>query len=82
MLTHEENRLQEKLSELVRRFQSAFGDHFVSAILYGSAAMGDWRRAPTSMFYAFSTGFRVLSSPSPKPFSAGGGNKVIPHRCC
>jgi predicted nucleotidyltransferase len=49
MLTHEENRLQEKLSELVRRFQSAFGDHLVSAILYGSAAMDDWHEKSSDL---------------------------------
>lgn len=34
--------MEEKLSELVRRLKSAFENHLVSAILYGSAAMGDW----------------------------------------
>lgn len=34
--------MEERLSELVRRLKSAFSDHLVSAILYGSAAMGDW----------------------------------------
>ena len=34
--------MEDKLSELVRRLNSAFGDRLVSAILYGSAAMGDW----------------------------------------
>jgi hypothetical protein len=37
-----EHRLQDKLSELVRRLEAAFGSHLVSAILYGSAAMDDW----------------------------------------
>lgn len=34
--------MDEKLSELIRRLNSALGDHLVSAILYGSAAMDDW----------------------------------------
>lgn len=34
--------MEEKLSELVQRLNSALGDHLVSAILYGSAAMDDW----------------------------------------
>ncbi len=38
----EEHRLQEKLSELVRRLKSAFDGHLVAAVLYGSAAMDDW----------------------------------------
>jgi len=34
--------VQEQLSELIQRLNGAFGDRLVSAILYGSAAMGDW----------------------------------------
>ncbi len=34
--------MQKQLSELVERLKTAFGDRLVSAILYGSAAMGDW----------------------------------------
>ncbi len=34
--------MEEQLSELVERLKTAFGDRLVSAILYGSAAMGDW----------------------------------------
>jgi hypothetical protein len=41
--------LQEKLSELVRRLQSAFGERLVSAILYGSAAMDDWHEKSSDL---------------------------------
>ena len=34
--------MQKQLSELIERTKAAFGDHLVSAILYGSAAMQDW----------------------------------------
>lgn len=34
--------MQEQLSELSQRLKNAFGERLVSAILYGSAAMGDW----------------------------------------
>lgn len=36
--------MQKQLSELIERLKAAFGDHLVSAILYGSAAMEDWDR--------------------------------------
>ncbi|HEY7306539.1 MAG TPA: nucleotidyltransferase domain-containing protein [Bryobacteraceae bacterium] len=39
--------LEQKLSDLVQRLKAAFEDRLVSAILYGSAAMGDWHE-PTS----------------------------------
>ena len=41
--------MQEKLSELVRRLNSALGDHLVSAILYGSAAMDDWHERTSDL---------------------------------
>jgi hypothetical protein len=41
--------LEEKLSELVRRLKSAFGDRLVSAVLYGSAAMGDWHEQSSDL---------------------------------
>ncbi|MGI8961045.1 MAG: nucleotidyltransferase domain-containing protein [Bryobacteraceae bacterium] len=41
--------MEEKLSELVRRLKSAFGDHLVSAVLYGSAAMGDWHEQSSDL---------------------------------
>jgi hypothetical protein len=41
--------LQEKLSELVRHLQAAFGGHLVSAILYGSAAMDDWHEKSSDL---------------------------------
>jgi len=34
--------LEQKLSQLVERLNAAFGERLVSAVLYGSAAMGDW----------------------------------------
>jgi len=34
--------LEQKLTALVERFKQAFGDRLVSAVLYGSAAAGDW----------------------------------------
>ncbi len=34
--------MEQKLSDLVERLKKAFGDRLISAILYGSAAMGDW----------------------------------------
>jgi predicted nucleotidyltransferase len=39
--------LERKLSDLVQRLKTAFGDRLVSAILYGSAVMDDWHE-PTS----------------------------------
>jgi predicted nucleotidyltransferase len=44
-----EHRLEEKLSELVRRLKSALNDHLVAAILYGSAAMGDWHEQSSDL---------------------------------
>jgi hypothetical protein len=41
--------LEKQLSELVSRLQSAFGDHLVAAILYGSAAMGDWHEQSSDL---------------------------------
>jgi hypothetical protein len=34
--------MERQLSELVERMKTAFGRHLVSAVLYGSAATGDW----------------------------------------
>lgn len=39
--------VEQKLSDMVQRLKTAFGDRLVSAILYGSAAMDDWHE-PTS----------------------------------
>lgn len=39
--------MEQKLSDLVQRLTSTFGDRLVAAILYGSAVMGDWHE-PTS----------------------------------
>jgi hypothetical protein len=41
--------LEKKLSELVHRLKSAFGDRLVSAVLYGSAAMGDWHEQSSDL---------------------------------
>jgi hypothetical protein len=41
--------LEEQLSELVRRLKSAFGDRLISAVLYGSAAMGDWHEQSSDL---------------------------------
>lgn len=34
--------MDRQLSDLVARMKTAFGEHLVSVVLYGSAAMGDW----------------------------------------
>lgn len=34
--------MEQQLSDLVAKMKTAFGDRLVSAVLYGSAAMGDW----------------------------------------
>jgi predicted nucleotidyltransferase len=39
-----EQRLDDKLNELVERLESRFGDRLVAIILYGSAATGDWNK--------------------------------------
>lgn len=39
--------MEQKLSDLVQRLTSTFGDRLVAAILYGSSVMGDWHE-PTS----------------------------------
>jgi hypothetical protein len=36
--------LEQKLTALIDRLKAAFGDRLVSAILYGSAAAGDWHQ--------------------------------------
>jgi hypothetical protein len=41
--------LEQQLSELVERLTPAFGDRLVSAILYGSAAMGDWNEQSSDL---------------------------------
>jgi len=41
--------VEDKLSELVRRLNSTFGDRLISAILYGSAAMGDWHEESSDL---------------------------------
>lgn len=39
--------MEQKLSDLVQRLKTSFGDRLVAAILYGSAVMDDWHE-PTS----------------------------------
>lgn len=41
--------MEKDLSELTQRLTDAFGDRLVSAILYGSAAMGDWNRQSSDL---------------------------------
>jgi predicted nucleotidyltransferase len=41
--------LEQELSELTRRLTAAFGDRLVAAILYGSAAMGDWNERSSDL---------------------------------
>ncbi|HSU60086.1 MAG TPA: nucleotidyltransferase domain-containing protein [Bryobacteraceae bacterium] len=41
--------MEQKLSALVERLKAAFGDRLVSAILYGSAAMGDWNERSSDL---------------------------------
>ncbi|MBV8812226.1 MAG: nucleotidyltransferase domain-containing protein [Acidobacteriaceae bacterium] len=38
----QEHQMEQQLRELVERLRTAFGGKLVSAILYGSATMGDW----------------------------------------
>src|ERR1700761_2483455 len=41
--------MEQKLSDLVERLKTAFGDRLVSAVLYGSAAMGDWHEQSSDL---------------------------------
>lgn len=41
--------MEQELSELTRRLTAAFGDRLVAAILYGSAAMGDWNKQSSDL---------------------------------
>ena len=41
--------MEQELSELTRRLTAAFGDRLVAAILYGSAAMGDWNKRSSDL---------------------------------
>ncbi len=41
--------MEQKLSRLVERLKTAFGDRLVSAILYGSAAMDDWHERSSDL---------------------------------
>jgi hypothetical protein len=41
--------MEQQLSGLVERLKTAFGDRLVSAILYGSAAMGDWNERSSDL---------------------------------
>jgi hypothetical protein len=41
--------VEQELLELTQRLTAAFGDRLVSAILYGSAAMGDWNERSSDL---------------------------------
>lgn len=41
--------MDDKLNELVSRLQARFGDRLISAILYGSAATGDWNKRASDL---------------------------------
>ncbi len=41
--------MEKKLSDLIERLKAAFGDGLISAILYGSAAMGDWHEPSSDL---------------------------------
>lgn len=41
--------LERKLSDLLDRLKKSFGDRLVSAVLYGSAAMGDWNEGRSDL---------------------------------
>lgn len=41
--------MEEKLSKLVERLTSAFGERLISVILYGSATMGDWHEQSSDL---------------------------------
>jgi hypothetical protein len=41
--------MEDKLNELATRLKSTFGDRLVSAILYGSAASGDWNQKASDL---------------------------------
>ncbi len=41
--------MQDKLNELATRLKSTFGDRLVSAILFGSAASGDWNQRASDL---------------------------------
>lgn len=41
--------MEQELSKLTERLKAAFGDRLVSAILYGSAAMGDWHEPSSDL---------------------------------
>jgi len=45
--------MEGKLSELIKRAQAAFGDRLVSALLYGSAASGDWHEQSSDLNVLF-----------------------------
>lgn len=41
--------MEQKLSDLVKRLKTAFDDRLVSAVLYGSAASGDWHEQSSDL---------------------------------
>ena len=41
--------MDQLLSDLVHKLKAAFGERLISAILYGSAAVGDWQRKTSDL---------------------------------
>ncbi len=41
--------MEQQLAELIQRLKTAFGEHLLSAILYGSAAMDDWHERSSDL---------------------------------
>ncbi len=76
--------MKQELSELTQRLTDTFGDRLVSAILYGSAAMGDWNEAKLGSERAMRTqpSFAARNSPSLNRCFTGGVKKAIPRPCC
>lgn len=46
---HKAINMERKLSNLIERLKTGFGDRLVSAVLYGSAAMGDWHEQSSDL---------------------------------
>jgi predicted nucleotidyltransferase len=41
--------MEQQLSDLIDRLKAAFGERMISAVLYGSAAMGDWHEQSSDL---------------------------------
>ena len=59
--------MEKKLSDLVERLKSAFGEKLVSTVLYGSAAMDDWDQGSSDLNILC-----VLSRLSPSELASSG----------